>query len=540
MKAYSAAAVGLRDHGVTTMFGVMGDANMHLVDSFVHAASGRYVAAANEGGAVLMAAGFAAVTGDVGAATMTHGAITNAVSALFDAARGGYPIVVVLGDTGVGEDYSLQNLPHSEIVAPTGARFLNVRSAAALAGDISRAVRWAITERRPVVVNLPTDVQRQEVDYDIVRWGALPSPVWSPDPAAVEDAVGVISAARRPIVIGGRGAIGEATRDAVAHCAEQIGAPVATTLRAKDLFRGDPFNLGICGSLSVPVATEVIAKSDCIVSFGATLSALTGDGGDLFAGKRIVQCDRDPGALSRYFPADVAVVADAGEAARAIGELWQQAELRPAGYRSDALRAQLAAYSHAEFRRRNPPGTVDLRDALIRIDEVVADDRNLVVDAGRFLHEALRIVRVADPRAYVHCLNVSQIGMSIGYGIGAATGAPDRPTLVVAGDGGFMLGGITEFNTAVRHSLDLVVFVLNDSAYGAEYYRLVAEGMDASLTAFEWPGFAGIATALGGVGLTVRTESDFDAVRSALATRRGPVLVDVKLDPDTVPEPGRH
>jgi thiamine pyrophosphate-dependent acetolactate synthase large subunit-like protein len=73
VKGYASLAAVLADHGVSTMFGVMGDGNMYFVDSFVRAYGGEYVAAANEAGATLMAAGYAAGSGRVGVATVTHG-----------------------------------------------------------------------------------------------------------------------------------------------------------------------------------------------------------------------------------------------------------------------------------------------------------------------------------------------------------------------------------------------------------------------------------------------------------------------------------
>ena len=111
---------------------------------------------------------------------------------------------------------------------------------------------------------------------------------------------------------------------------------------------------------------------------------------------------------------------------------------------------------------------------------------------------------------------------------------------MVTGDGGFMLGGLAEFNTAVRHKVDLIVAVMNDGAYGAEYYRFVSRSLDPSLTMFDWPELADVATALGGTGVTVRTHADFDRVRTVLAARDRPVLIDVRLDPSTIPDPGRH
>ena len=102
-----------------------------------------------------------------------------------------------------------------------------------------------------------------------------------------------------------------------------------------------------------------------------------------------------------------------------------------------------------------------------------------------------------------------------------------------------MLGGVTEFNTAVRHGLDLVVIVLNDSAYGMEHIQFRNRDMDPSLTTFEWPDLGAVATALGGTGYTVRSDADLLVALDGIAARSGPVLVDVHLDPDHINLPLR-
>lgn len=88
--------------------------------------------------------------------------------------------------------------------------------------------------------------------------------------------------------------------------------------------------------------------------------------------------------------------------------------------------------------------------------------------------------------------------------------------------------------------MDLIVAVMNDSAYGAEYYRFVDRSLDPVLTTFDWPDLASVPCALGGSGVTVRAAKDFEHVRSVIENRDRPVLIDVKLDPATIPDPGRH
>lgn len=98
-----------------------------------------------------------------------------------------------------------------------------------------------------------------------------------------------------------------------------------------------------------------------------------------------------------------------------------------------------------------------------------------------------------------------------------------------------MMGGVNEFNTAVRLNQDLIVIVANDSAYGAEHIQFLDRKMDPSLSQFDWPDFAAVATALGGQGITVASDADLDNALGAIASRDRPLLIDLKLDPNDVP-----
>lgn len=541
MKYSEALAQALSGHDLRVMFGVLGDANMHLGDAFTRQQSpGRFVTCAHEAGAVLMAAGYAAVSGKVGLATVTHGAITNAVGALFEATRGRYPLLLIAGDTARVDTGNLQNLPHRDIVLPTGAGFVEARAPETVLVDLERALHDAISHRRPVVLNVPSDFQLAECEPLPYRVPSLAEASITPGREVMEEVAATVIGSSRPVILAGRGAADAASSQALRALAERIGAPVATTLRGKGLFAGDPFDLGICGTLASPPATTAIVNSDCLLVFGASLSPLTTLKGELLAGKRVVQFDRDPVALGRLSPIDIGVVGGVAESARALIEILDEAEAPPTHYRSPDLQRGLEQWQAEDRVERSGSAGLDIRDALHRVDAVVPRRRSLVIDAGRFAHEALRIMTVDHPSRYVHALNVAQIGMSLSYGVGSAFGGPDWPAVVVMGDGGFMLGGLAEFNTAVRTAADLIVFVMNDGAYGAEYYRFVAQEMDTSLTTFDWPDLAEVARSLGGVGITVRELADFEQVEKEIAQRERPILVDVHLDKDAIPDPGAH
>ena len=229
---------------------------------------------------------------------------------------------------------------------------------------------------------------------------------------------------------------------------------------------------------------------------------------------------------------------DAAVIAATIVEMLDGIEARPSGFASADLAARLAARSDADFTDRSTDRSIDLRTALLRVEAAFPTERTIVYDGGRFVRPAFTILRSCDPRGFVHTVNIGSIGLGMGTAIGAAVGRPDRPVLAVCGDGGFMMAGLTEFATAVRHRLDVVVVVLNDGAFGAEHIQFVNRQLDPAMSTFEWPDLGPVATALGGTGFTVRNLAELDAALARIPDRTGPLLIDVKLDPDRVPSSG--
>jgi acetolactate synthase-1/2/3 large subunit len=167
---------------------------------------------------------------------------------------------------------------------------------------------------------------------------------------------------------------------------------------------------------------------------------------------------------------------------------------------------------------------------LTQLDRVLPQDRVLATDGGRFVRGAWSVISTMGPDAFVPALDFGSIGLGFSYGLGAACAAKGRPVVVIAGDGAFMNGGLAEFNTAVRTGLDMIVVIGNDSSYGAEHHKFASKQRDPIESMFDWPDFAPVAIALGGEGITVRSNADWALVEEAVANRKAPLLIDVKLD----------
>ena len=432
MKGHDALAKALVDQGVDTVFGLVGDGNLFVVQSLVTDHDVRYVAAAHEAAATLMAAGWATASGRLGVATVTHGpGLTNTFSSLIEGVRNRIPMLLVCGDVPAGDPLHLQRIPQHDVVAATGAGFVQVRLPQTICQDVAVAVRRAWMESRPIVLNMPLDFEWEDVEYDAVpRWEA-PAVALSPDPAALDRAVGILASSSRPLVLAGRGAVlSNGGRDALVRLAHRIGAPVATTVLATGLFEGDPFNLGICGTVGNSAGLEAIAQADCVIAFGAALNQFTTDKWTLLNGKAVIQVDLDPARVGALGPITAGVVGDVAKVADTIVTWLDEADHKPSGFRSPELEAQLKAYdATSEFQDQSTSLAVDPRTLTVRLDSILPKPRNVVLDAGRFMINALKI-KASEPMGFVTSHAFGAIGQGMATAVGtavpgaAATSAP--------------------------------------------------------------------------------------------------------------------
>ena len=530
---YKAIAWSLLDHGADTLFGLMGDANLFMVDHYVRHGGGTFIPAAFEGSSVLMALAWSHVSGKVGVATVTHGpGLTNSVTALTEGVRGHVPMVLLAGDTPVEMPQHLQSIDQRELVKVTGAGFEQMRTPQTVAYDIANAFYRARVEKRPIVLNMPADFMWQEAGYEKTVFKTFDTPAHVPEGHALDEAIGMIASAKRPIILAGGGAVG--ARDKLVRLADRMEAPLATTLKAKGLFNGHPYNMDIFGTLSTPAAYDAIADADCVIAFGASLHYFTTDKGALMKGKRVIVVNENPADIGRNFHPDAALTADAGLTADNIVYWLDEAEIPATGFTGELDMEALTCHPKGDADKARA-GTVNYVHALDRLEEALPRDRILATDGGRFMTEVWCRVSVPDPASLLVTANFGSIGLGLPEAIGAAIAAPQKPVVLFTGDGGFMMGGINEFNTAVRLKQDLIVIVCNDSAYGAEHIQFLDRSMDPSLAQFDWPSFADVATALGGQGIAVRSARDLETAIDAIGKRDRPLLIELSLDPNDVP-----
>lgn len=530
---YQSIAQSVLDHEMDTMFGLMGDGNLFMVDHYVRHCGGEFIPVAIEGSSVMMALAYSKVSGKVGVATVTHGpALTNCFTAIVEGVRAKVPMVLLAGDTAITDPHNIQNIDQCQVIQTTGAGFVQIKTPQTLTQDIADAFYMAKTQRRPVIVNMPADYMWQEVEHRKVTYPTFTAASMVPEGDDFDNAIGMIASARRPIILAGGGAID--AKESIVKLADRLEAPLATTLKAKGMFNDHPFNMDIFGTLSTPQAYDLIAQSDCIICFGSSLHHFTTDRGKLVKDKNVVQINNEITEVSKNYHPTVALTADAKLTADNIVYWLDEAEIP-----SSEFTRELQPYSLKQHPidsvNKTAEGCINYIAALERLEQALPDNRVLTTDGGRFMTEVWCRISAPDPQSFVVTAHFGSIGLGLQGAIGASFAVNDRPVVVFSGDGGFMMGGLNEFNTAVRLNRDLIVIVCNDSAYGAEHIQFVDRQMDPGLTQFEWPSFAEIANTLGGQGILVKSDADLDIAIEAIEKREKPILIELNLDPDDVP-----
>jgi acetolactate synthase I/II/III large subunit len=531
MKVYEALAEALVEEGMETLFAVSGYGNLDLVVELAERKRVRLVTARHEQGAVAMADGQARVTGRPGFCTVTQGpGLTNTATALTTAVRRRSPVVLFAGDAPVANRHDIQLLDQRAFVEALGSAFFPVRTEATVAEDVALALRHVLLGLGPAVVDAHVDVQGRDLPGELTYIPATTTVARaqrvSPDPVVIDEARSLIGESTRIIIVAGIGAVRSDARDELTALAEELDAVIATTIQAKDYFRGHPRAIGVAGGFATDEGEVLFGEADCVLAFGASMNVWTTKHAHLFPSARLIHVDLVPAQIGDVIPADVAIVGDASATASALLEC-----IRDAG--SDRERASW--FKHAEellaarevSEQRTYSDGLDPRAVVERLNGILPENRTLAVDGGHFLPFATIGLDVPEPSALVFSQDFGAVGLGLPLGIGAAIGVPDRHCVTVVGDGGFMMS-VGELETAVRARVPLTVVILNDGAYGGEVRQLEAKGKPLTSVLFENPNFAEVARALGAEAVSVNSLDDLDAARR-IDGREVPLVLDVKI-----------
>jgi len=546
MSCGEAAMKLLAAYDVDTVFGMAGTMTVELYRGISRAGI-RHVQCRNEQGASLMADGYARATGKPGVCTIIAGpGVTNAATGIAQAYCDSQPMLVLSGGTitrshgkGWGAIHELND--QAAVTAGFTAFSAMVRYPEELPELVGRA--YAVfrgTRPRPVHISLPRDVlpERVEADWEIRRSPSLPMP----DPFAIDEAADRLSRAARPLILVGGGAVG--TREALTAIAEHLGAPVLSTNAGKGILpESHPLSLG--ASIVQPASQQALSGADVVLLVGSEVAP-----GDHFLHHLdirgdILRIDIDPVQLASKYAAVVGIQADARAAMRALAEALK---VRPAGGAAvgprgaastnggDALGTGAGMRAGGEARVRevlaaNAARLTDVEKQHARVWKILRSalpaDAIVMGDASQIVYTGSFAMPMEVEKCWYYSGTYCALGVALPMAVGAKIGAPDRPVIAVAGDGGFMFT-VNELATASEERLALPVIVWNNDALKAIVDQMDQQKVPRIGVEPRSPDFVRLAQSLGCHATRPGSAEDLgQAVRDALLADR-PTLIEVR------------
>lgn len=525
----------LEQYGVDVVFGIPGGAIAPVHDALLDSGI-RTITTRHESGAMFAAAGYARATGKLGVVTVTSGpGILNSMTGLATAWCDGVPLLVLVGEVsrpshgkGVLQDGSSHGLQVVEMARYISKHAAEVPRASSLPHMLQRAISTAMSGRPgPVVLTLPLDVTTGQLLPPLS--GGQVELRRSIEPAMIDEIASLISRAERPLILAGCGARGDGAPARLRALAEQLTCPVATTPKGKGVFPEDhPLSLGVLGVGGHRSARRYIESGvDVLLAIGTSLGDVATEGFlPQLQAASMIHVDIEPSQLGRSYSPTHAVVASAVDFLGVLGDQLAERRSRPR-----AVRGSTGGIVRHELPSSAKVNRIAAQDAISEIQEILPAETIFAVDSGEHFVFATHFLELSSPDSFLVMTGLGSMGSSIGAAIGAQLAHPDRFVAAICGDGCFSMNAF-EIATAVAEGLPIRVFVFNDERLGMVEIaneRIYGRSPEYPLKAMD---VCTLAQGLGATTLRVNQPGQLRSARATLLHARGPVVIDVRIDPD--------
>lgn len=477
--------------------------------------------------------------GEIGVLVIVPAAgVTHAMSGIGEAYLDGIPMLIISGGTrtDVPFGYQLHELDQQALLAGLCKRCWKIEIHNEIVPTLFEAYRTAVSGvPGPVFVEIPVNVQLFKGQVDALPEFVAPTLAeLTPDTLQQLDAAATLLAkADHPGLFVGWGAVD--VSDDIRRIAEQLGAPVSTTLQGLSVFPAShPLHTGMgFGPASVPAAHNAFRDCDCLLAVGTRFAEIPTGSFGCTVPDNLIHIDIDPAVPNRNFPAREAIV---GDARVLIPQLRERLAARAPDQRQRRdQRAQAIAGDKQRYRdewRRHLTPRVNPLLFFEALRGQLHDDALIAVDDGNHTFLAAELLPILQPRSFISPTDFNCMGYCVPASIGAKLARPEKQVVGVVGDGAFLMTGL-ELLTASTEQVGVVIFVLHDGELSQ-----IAQGQQIpynrkTCTVLGDIKLAGIAQATGAHYIAIDDNAAIDeGIRMALETaaRHQPVVVDVAID----------
>ena len=537
----------LADWGVDTVFGLPGDGINGIMEGLRrHQDKVRFFLVHHEEAAAFMATAYAKATGKIGVCLATSGpGGIHLLNGLYDAKLDHMPVLAITGmqETSVlGTGYQ-QEVALDKLYADVAEYDQMIYNPVQLPAVVDIAIRTAYARRGVAHLTVPNDIQVADADADPwqhVAPAAAPktAAVYLPPPGKPNDEdlqrlADFLNDGNKIAILAGAGALH--AREELLTLAETLAAPIVKTLPGKAAVPDDsPYTTGGIGLLGTKPSEDLMDEIDTLFMVGTNFPYTK----HLPSGARVAQVEADPARAGARVATEVPVVGDAREGLRGLLPLLKHRSdtsfLNKYQKETDTWRRRMAAL---EDSRREPIAPEYLMSV---VNEAAAGNAILTCDSGTIATWAARHWIIRGDRQFYLSGNLATMAPGLPYAIGIQRAFPDRQVIGFVGDGGFAML-MAEFITAIKHDLPVKIVINNNNSLGQILWEQMVLGYPEYGVRHPEPfvNYAAIATANGAFGVKVVRPGELPgAIREALS-HDGPALVDVNVNPEEPPLPGK-
>jgi acetolactate synthase-1/2/3 large subunit len=519
----------LENEGVERIFGIPGEENLDMVES-LRTSSIELVLTRHEQAAAFMAATHGRLTGQPGVciATLGPGALNFSTGAAY-AHLGAMPMILLTGQKAIhtARQARFQIVDVIASMKPLTKLTRQIVSPGAIPTVVRDAFRVACEERPgPVHLELPEDVAAEEIDpadAPLVPVHPIERPV--AHPAALDRAAEMILAAERPLVMIGAGGNRPRLIESLSAFVRRTRLPFFNTQMGKGAVTGGSnLYMGTAALSERDHVHRAIDRADLIVSIGHdTIEKppfLMGEGGP-----KVIHIGFTSANVEQVFFPHAEVVGDIGASLAMLADrLGGKLDPNP-----DFLKLRQEILGRINDRADENRFPVTPQRLVHDVRAVMPDDGIVALDNGMYKIWFARNYRTRIANTLLLDNALATMGAGLPSGMMAAILHPERRVMAVCGDGGFMMNS-QEMETAVRLKLNLVVLILEDSAYGMIRWKQAVDGFPDFGMTFNNPDFVRYAEAYGAKGWRVGATEDLIATLEAALAEGGVHLVTVPID----------
>lgn len=530
MTVAKAMTQALKAEGITTVFGYPGAAICPFYDELLNTDI-KHILVRHEVNGGHAASGFARMTGKPAVAIATSGpGALNLITAIATAYMDSIPMVLITGQVNteqIGRDV-FQEADITGSAEPFVKHSYLLKNPADTARVFKEAFYIAGSGRRgPVLIDIPFDVQRAEIDFEYPESVDIRSyrPSSLGNGQQIKRAVSALSAAERPLICAGGGLFTGNGAQLMREFSAMTDIPVVSTMMGLGaMYTDSPNYFGMLGMHGCKSANYAVNHCDVLVLLGARVGDRAISAMDKRSDLTVIHIDIDPAEIGKNLAVNIPIV---GDITLVLGQLIEAVK-QPMAH-AEWL-AELAAQRGEKPIIPAAHGYINPKQFMRILDKALPDNSVVVADVGQNQIWAASNITFHGGR-FLTSGGMGTMGYSVPAAIGAKAAAPDREVVAVCGDGSFQMQ-MMELATAIQHGINIKVVVMRNNCLGM-VRELQERGYDNRLTAVSLegsPSFTAIAGAYGIDSVTADSlESAEQAVERMMQTDK-PFLIEVLVE----------